>query len=98
MISELLRTAAVVCREVAIDHAPILYAVRSQPVEPADSGWQFLCGAREEDPGEAQVWAVHEVLEYDRSIEPLIEKPPGTVLWRDSASDRWQVGYDEARG
>ena len=60
-----LQAAAIVCREVAVDHAYILYAERSEPVEEADSGWQFLCGRTTEDPEAAQVWALREVLAHD---------------------------------
>ena len=87
----LMQTAAIVCREVAVDRAPILYAERTAPEDPADSGWQFLCGASEEDWQSAQVWAVHEVLTYEPSLQPFIEQPYGTIVKRPSKDASWVV-------
>jgi len=86
----IMRCAAIVCGEVAAKD-PILYASRSAPAHEADSGWQFLCGRIHEDAGSAQVWAVHQVLEYDQSLEPFLGFPEGTVLERNSLLDEWQV-------
>jgi hypothetical protein len=83
--------AAIVCREVAVDNAPILYAVRSEPEDVADSGWQFLCGRGNEDPAFAQVWALHEVLDRDQSLRPFFGLPFGTILERSSANARWKI-------
>ena len=61
----ILRMGAILCVEVTRDRAAILYAERSAPVNPADSGWQFLYGNGREDPNLALWWAVFEVLELD---------------------------------
>lgn len=86
-----LRTAAIVCGEIAIDRVPILYAERSAPDEDVDSGWQFLCGAGNEDPKKAQVWALGDVVDYDHSLAPYIEMPVGTVLSRSSPTEPWSI-------
>lgn len=47
--------AAMVCVHVARG-APILRAIRDEPLEEADSGWQFLCNSGEDErEAEAQV-------------------------------------------
>jgi hypothetical protein len=56
-----------------------------------------LCGAPAEDSEKAKVWAVHEVLEYDPTLKPFIEKPPGIILRRPSGDAEWQVDYDESK-
>ena len=89
-----LQAAAIVCREVAVDHAYILYAERSEPVEEADSGWQFLCGRTTEDPEAAQVWALREVLAHDPSLGGLVGLPPGTVLTRSSRDADWTIEHE----
>jgi hypothetical protein len=53
--------AALVCDHVAIAGDPILHAARSEPIEPADSGWQFLCG-RGGHVQDAKIWILQEVL------------------------------------
>jgi hypothetical protein len=72
---------------------PLLHAERSKPVDPVDSGWQFsshLLGGG--DPDDIQIWAVHEVLAREPSLQSFIDLPCGTILHRRSASAEWQVG------
>lgn len=85
------QAAAIVCGEIANAKVSILYAKRTDPDEPADSGWQFLCGASAEDWQSAQVWALQEVIEYDRSLLPYMDCPVGTVLTRRTSADSWHV-------
>ncbi len=89
-----LDSAAIVCHEVAVDHAPILYAARSKPEDIADSGWQFLCGRSHQDMSSAQVWAVHEVLAYDQTLKPFVDLPSGTVLERLSPAAEWKISEE----
>jgi len=90
-----MQTAAIVCRDVAVEHAPILYAERTEPEDAADSGWQFLCGAEQEDWHSAQVWAVHEVLSREPSLGPFIELSYGTVVTRATEDSPWTVSKRE---
>jgi hypothetical protein len=85
------RRAAIVCEHVA-NGCPILRAVKDEPLEPADSGWQFVCnsGVRENEET-AKVWAVHEVLEVEPTLAAFIEKPAGTILERKSANASWEM-------
>jgi hypothetical protein len=83
--------AAFVCGEVAQREAPILHAERTEPDDPADSGWQFLCGRESEDIATAQIWALHEVVELEPSLLPYVSLPVGTVLTRHTGSDAWTI-------
>ncbi len=82
-----------VCIEVARG-APVLLAVRSELLDENDSGWQFLCGAPEEDHLQAQIWAVHELLERDQSVAKYIDYPIGTVLRRATGDSEWKVSIE----
>lgn len=85
-------SAAIVCGHVATERLPILRAVRDAPIVPEDSGWQFLCGSVEdEDPGAAKIWLVCEVLDYEPSLAPFIDYPPGTELTRRNQTSGWEV-------
>ncbi len=85
------RRAALICTHVARDGLPVLRARIDEPVEAADSGWQFLCGVGErEREGTAQVWAVEQVLERDPSLRPLMDAPPGSIFVRESTSSAWR--------
>lgn len=85
------RRAAIVCSHVAVGHLPILRAVRDEPMMPADSGWQFLCGIADHDDSDlGKVWAVFEVLDYEPSLAPFIGCPSGTVLTRKLLTGAWE--------
>jgi hypothetical protein len=84
--------AIILCAHVASRELPILLAVRDDPVEEADSGWQCLCDSgRHEDPAEAKVWAVDEVLKLEPSLASYIDLQPGTRVVRSSAHAPWQL-------
>jgi Uncharacterized protein conserved in bacteria len=90
--------AAIVCEHIAKEGYPILRAIKDEPLDSADSGWQFLCNSVEfEDEDTAQVWGIDEVLEVEPSLADLIEEPPGTKLIRESENDQWKIfdGQDE---
>jgi hypothetical protein len=73
--------AVIVCSHIANKHYPILRAVRTEPLEPEDSGWQFLCNSGEvEIETEAKIWLVSEVLGHDPSLSALINFPVGAKL------------------
>jgi hypothetical protein len=72
--------------------------LRSSSVEPAYSGWQFLCGETEEDPKHSQVWALHEVLKHEPTLRPSFGGRAGTVPYRASATDHWWTDFDETAG
>lgn len=84
--------AAIVCYEVAVGGSPILVALRDEPLEDADSGWQFLCGVNEnEDLNNAQTWGVVEVLRHEPSLEKFIKLPPGSKISRTNVGSEWRV-------
>jgi hypothetical protein len=85
-----LNTAAIVCEHVADKRARILCAERSEPEDDADSGWQFMCGAEEEDWKKAQVWALHEVVSLDPTLKRHLDLPSGTILRRSRLSAQWE--------
>lgn len=83
-------SAAIVCEHIAgSKEAVICYAERDIPEDPADSGWQFLCGVESEDWGKAGVWSIDEVLQIAPDLAEFIDCPPGTVLTRSAPTDAW---------
>lgn len=88
----IVNSAAIVCEHVASGNFPILYATRTEPLEPEDSGWQFLChSGLDEDDGKAQVWSIGHVIESDPNLMELIERPIGTILTRKDTNSVWTV-------
>lgn len=83
-------SAAIVCGHIAESEQPtICYAQRDPPEEAADSGWQFFCGAENEDWEKARVWSVSEVLQIAPDLAEFIDYPPGTVLTRSGPAGAW---------
>ena len=83
--------AAILCEHVANEGFPILRAIRDEPLEDADSGWQFVCDSgKSEDEDNAQVWAISEVLEIEPSLTEYIDESPGTVLERKNKDSQWK--------
>ena len=81
----------VVCQHIAGDGANVGKATRSAPIAPEDSGWQFICNEVEnEEKSFAAIWRVDELLEYDQTLETLIDLDIGTVLVRAPGTLYWQ--------
>jgi hypothetical protein len=84
-MDNMLNSAAIICGHIAEGKESIRYAKRTEPVEPEDSGWQFLCGTnQEENENDANVWLISEVLKFDPSLECFILSPVGTELFKDN--------------
>jgi len=88
---------AILCEHVATKKHPILSAVRTKPVHPEDSGWQFLCDrAQNENPEHAKIWLLSEVLEFEPSLEKYINLAPDVKVWRENDKAEWHVdSYQE---
>ena len=84
-------SAVILCAHVASGSHPIRLAIRSEPEDENDSGWQILCDAHEESWEDAKVWALSELLEHEPSLENYIDAPPGTTVIRDGESPNWSV-------
>ena len=76
------RLAAIVCRHVADGTADIRHAVRDVPIEDADSGWQFLCGANGHDIDDAEVWSSGTVARHEPSLVKFLHLCPATIAAR----------------
>lgn len=84
--------AAIVCEHIAQHNCVIRSAFKTEPVEPEDSGWQFFCGEySEEDPKQAKIWLLQEVLELEPTLAQLLNVPVGTRLSRQEVGGNWTV-------
>jgi hypothetical protein len=82
--------AAFVCVHIHDRQDPILQAIRTNPAFPEDTGWQFLCGRREEHAEEeARIWSLDEVRELDPSLDAWLEYPAGTQFFREAVGAPW---------
>ena len=84
--------SAILCEHIVKGGRPILRAIRDEPLEDADSGWQFLCNTEKfENEDNAQIWAISEVLEMEPSLSNLLGSPPGTELIRNNHNEMWKI-------
>jgi hypothetical protein len=86
------KLACIVSANVALRKEPIRMAERSDPVDEADSGWQFWSGQM--DPLEskgAQIWSIEEVLELEPSLVNHLDLPTNTRLEHDIHTGRWEL-------
>ena len=87
--SEISRCGAIVCTHVANHEKPILRAVRDQPIQPEDSGWQFTCRDGEHEADHAQLWLLSEVAAFDPSILAIADSEIGTAFEREAGGSSW---------
>ena len=83
---------AIVSKSVALGKNPILRAIRSDPVNEYDSGWQFTDASMGNGSETApEIWRISEVLDVEPSLSEYIQLPAGTNITRRSANDPWTV-------
>ena len=90
------RTGAIICKHVAYPGRPILYAARGVPLEPTDSGWQFLCGLQiGHQFNHAALWLLEEVAALDPTLREILDAESKKCFERSSADGPWrEVPYE----
>ena len=82
--------AAIICKHISDGKLPILRATRDAPLEPEDSGWQFICGIHSHNTADAAIWSLEEVARLDSSLLTILDSEPGTTFQRRSLQEPWQ--------
>jgi hypothetical protein len=80
------------------------FMYRQEPGDPHDSGWRFMAGDEDQDymdnPDNHGIWDVNTIANYDPTIIPLLDSPPGSVFERAGGSksfrpvDDWEPPED----
>lgn len=86
-------TPGFTCRHVHLG-APILRAVRDEPLDENDSGWALVCGA-DHMPEEFMIVDLDRYVSRDMSLVELLDLPPYTVAVRVEQDQPWVI---ETRG
>jgi hypothetical protein len=82
-----------VCRHIVDDNSPVDRAIRTEPVDPADSGWQFLCKRRRHLADDCRVCGIDEILKLDPAIVEIIDVP-GHVSFVKNDKGTTESGVD----
>lgn len=89
MVGKVSRESAVIlCSHVAFG-APVLSAMRTEPEDEFDSGWQIICNCHEENWADAKVCSLSEALELAPSLKYFIDLPYDVTIVRGSESSEW---------
>ncbi|MBN1919033.1 MAG: DUF2185 domain-containing protein [Verrucomicrobia bacterium] len=85
---------------ITVEGKPVGYMRREKPDYPEDSGWCFFSGFESQDyADDARNFAIYEVntiCNYDPSVIPFLNSPPGTAFERDPQTGRFaQVPFEE---
>ena len=81
--------ACIATDRITVDGRKVGVMLRDAPLEPVDSGWQFLAGDEDQayldDPSRSGVYAVNTIANYDPDIIPFLDAPIG------SRFERWPL-------
>ena len=86
-----MRQGVIICDHI-FDGESILKAVRDEPIDPVDSGWQFHCNKFDHSQeSSAKIISVQELLEIEPSLKTFINATVGTSLEREGPLNAWKV-------
>ena len=88
---DLKQSAAIICTHISYPEHPILRATRDDPLEPEDSGWQFLCGTASHGESRGLVVALNEVAAMDPSLLNILDSKPKVSFERSTVDTPWPV-------
>jgi hypothetical protein len=64
---------------------------REEPDNEVDSGWRFMSGFEDDEymnnPDNLAIYDVNTVANYDPTIIPLLDQPPGTAFEKSAQSE-----------
>lgn len=76
--------ACIASDKITVDGHPVRFMYREEPIHDVDSGWRFLSGLESEDymadSANHAFYDCNTIANYDRSIIPYLEEPPGSVF------------------
>lgn len=93
--NDFMNRGAILCSHIADEGLPILVAFRDEIVDPADSGWQFLCYSGK-DETDARFCSLGDVLKLEPSLEKYLNLPVGSRLARENKSSEWKELKDDS--
>lgn len=83
-------TPGFTCRHVHAG-APVLRAVRDEPLDSNDSGWALVCGGYDHVDEDYMIVDLDRYVSQDESLVTVMELPPNTVACRAQEHQPWVV-------
>lgn len=78
--------AVIICKHVLDDPSCVEHAFKGEPIECADSGWQFLCGAKSHSEEDARVVSMEEIKQMIPSAISILETSEASTFVFDGTN------------
>ena|ERR1700760_2706101 len=79
---------------ITVDGRDVGYMYRDEPINPIDTGWRFFAGDESleyiRDNNNTEIYDINTIANYDPSIIPYLDEPPGTAWERIPGTNRFQ--------
>ena len=79
--------------KITVDGMKVGYMYCEEPNYEIDSGWRFFSGTESQEyadnPANFEIYDLNTICNYDPSIVPFLESPPGVAFVRDPSTDRF---------
>jgi hypothetical protein len=76
---------------ITVDGYPVRFMYREEPDNDIDSGWRFMSGFEDDEymnnPDNHAAYDVNTIANYDPTIIPLLDQPPGTAFEKADQSE-----------
>jgi hypothetical protein len=76
---------------ITVEGYPVRFMYREEPDNNIDSGWRFMSGFEDDEymnnPNNHAIYDVNTIANYDPTIIPLLEQPPGTAFEKAGKSE-----------
>lgn len=84
---------------ITVKGKPVGFMYREKTTDTeADSGWRFMSGLEDQEymdePGNHGIYDVNTIANYDPSIIPFLDSPPGSVFERTPGASKFRVVDD----
>jgi hypothetical protein len=89
MSKDTLGHACFICAHVLNQNQPIRFACRQEPLEVADSGWEFHCGVAIHSDEQLKVVGISTAITIDATLNQIISKAWPCAFERSEGGDPW---------
>ena len=79
---------------ITVDNYPVRYMYREEAEFEHDSGWRFMSGYESDEyldnPDNHGIYQINTIANYDPSIIPFLESPPGSAFTKPSETELFE--------
>jgi hypothetical protein len=87
-------SAVILCSHVFEGTHPILRAVRDEPTDERDSGWQVLCNVHEHHDDDGKLCSVSNLIKLEPTLEDFVNVTHEVTLVRHDEHSDWAMANE----